>query len=73
MKLSLGTLLALGAISTLGEAAEPLPNLFANRDEITVSGQSAGGHYSCHLMLSMSDTWKGAGCSKGSGFDIRFG
>ena len=49
-----------------------LPNLFGNRDEVTVSGYSAGGAFSCNLMWTSSDTWKGAGCSKGWGFDYRW-
>ena len=61
----------LAAIAATGQAdADALPNLFANRDEVTISGHSAGGHYSCHLMLTMSDTWKGAGCVKGGAFDL---
>ena len=71
---SIMTLMTLGTISTLGIAisleAEPLPNLYANRNDITVSGHSVGGQFACHLMWTASDTWSGAACSKGSGFDI---
>ena len=71
---SIVTLMTLGAISTLGIAilleAEPLPNLSASRNDVTVSGHSAGGHFACHLMWTASDSWSGAACSKSSGFDI---
>ena len=38
--------------------------MLSKRDQVTVSGNSAGGAWSCHLMWTASDTWKGAGCSK---------
>jgi hypothetical protein len=34
---------------------------------------SAGGQFSCHLLLTLSDTFKGAGCAKGSAFGQWFG
>ena len=52
--------------------ADSLPELQAKRDEVTVSGHSAGGHFACHLMWTNSSVWKGAGCSKGAGFGISF-
>ena len=33
---------------------------------------SAGAHFSCHLMIVMSDTFKGAGCAKGGAFMSRY-
>ena len=45
-----------------------LPDLKANPDTITVSGHSAGGHFSCMLQIILSETVKGAGCSKGGPF-----
>ena len=48
--------------------ADPLPTLFANADQITVSGFSSGAHNSCHQMIVMSNTIKGAGCAKGGAF-----
>ena len=69
MQYSFKSLIALGAIATLTQA-DTLPSLFGKRDEATVSGHSAGGHFSCHLMWTASDTWKGAGCSKSGGFDM---
>ena len=69
MQISSKKLVSLGAIAALVQA-NTLPNLYGKRDEITVSGTAAGGSYSCHLMWTASDTWKGAGCSKGSGFGI---
>ena len=62
--------MALGAIVALGSTSDPLPNLSANREDITVSGNSAGGKFSCHLMWTASDTWKGAGCNKSGIFDV---
>ena len=70
MKSSFKTLVTLGAIAALGSTSDPLPNLSANRDDITVSGNSAGGKFSCHLMWTASDTWKGAGCNKSGIFDV---
>ena len=56
--------------SRLGDAtvSDPLPALHAISDEVTISGMSAGAHNSCHLMILMSDTIKGAGCTKGGAF-----
>ena len=62
--------MTLGALATMGQASESLPELQAIRDEITVSGHSAGGHWSCHLMWTNSSLFKGAGCSKSGGFDM---
>ena len=84
MKTNFYNFVGLGALAGLTNAvymktgrpttqADPLPNLQANADQITISGQSSGAHNSCHMMILMSDTIKGAGCSKGgafmSGFD----
>ena len=49
-----------------------LPDLKANSQEVTISGMSAGAHFSCHLMIVMSDTFKGAGCAKGGAFMSRY-
>ena len=64
------TLMTFGALATIGQARESLPELQAIRDEITVSGNSAGGHWSCHLMWTNASLFKGAGCSKSGGFDM---
>ena len=48
----------------------PLENFNADPNTVTVSGYSAGGQFSCHLMTVMSETIKGAGCSKGGAFTI---
>ena len=48
--------------------ADSLPTLFANADQITISGFSSGAHNSCHQMIVMSNTIKGAGCVKGGAF-----
>ena len=66
------TILAVGALAAMGQALDSLPELSAKRDEVTISGHSAGGHFSCHLMWTNSSVWKGAGCSKGAGFGISF-
>ena len=51
---------------------QSLAYLNADPDSITVSGHSAGGHYSQHLLIVMSDTIKGAGISKGAAFTAAF-
>ena len=33
---------------------------------------SAGAHMSCHLMIVMSNTFKGAGCTKGGAFMSKY-
>ena len=49
-----------------------MPNLsipvLADPNKVTVSGQSSGGHFSCTIAIILSDTIKGAGCSKGGAF-----
>ena len=64
--------MSFGALAALGNAFDPFPSLSAKRDEITVSGHSAGGYMSAHLIMTASDTWKGAGCVKGGPFDWSF-
>ena len=60
-------------LATKTTEASALPSLQANADQVTISGMSSGAHNSCHMMILMSDTIKGAGCAKGgafmSGFD----
>ena len=53
--------------------AEALKNLNADPNTVTVSGSSAGAWASCHMMIVMSGTFKGAGCSKGAPFMAKFG
>ena len=64
------TLMTFGALAAMGQAVDSLPELSAIRNDLTVSGNSAGGHFSCHLMWTNSSFWRGAGCSKSGGFDM---
>ena len=61
----------IAALAALGNAQkfDPFPTLSAKRDEVTVSGHSAGAYFAAHLMMTASDTWKGAGCANGGPFD----
>ena len=81
MKTNFYSLAALGAFAGAANAltmqtrlttsttqAGALPSLQANADEVTISGMSAGAHNSCHMMILLSDTIKGAGCTKGGAF-----
>ena len=72
--LTFGSIFAnLKLTSAIGLMADPtadgsLVYLGADPDSVTMSGQSAGGHFSCHMMIVMSDAVKGVGCSKGGSF-----
>ena len=81
MKTNFYSFVALGALAGVTNAltmqtglatstteASALPNLQANGDQVTISGMSAGAHNSCHMMILLSDTIKGAGCAKGGAF-----
>jgi len=50
-----------------------LPFLDACPDSVTVSGISAGGHYSNHLQIVLSDVIKGAGISSAGPFMMGMG
>ena len=47
--------------------------VLADPNKVTVSGQSAGGQFSCTIAIILSDTIKGAGCSKGGAFGSSYG
>ena len=49
-----------------------LTNFNADPNSVTVSGHSAGAHYSNSLAVILSGTFKGAGISKGATFLTRF-
>ena len=76
--LTLGSIFAnVRLISGLGLRADPaadgaLTYLGADPDSVTMSGQSAGAHFSCHMMIVLSGTIKGAGCSKGGAFMSKY-
>ena len=56
---------ALASVGALGLTEEnKLLNLNADPDTVTISGHSRGGYMSCHMLSVLSDTIKGAGCSK---------
>ena len=80
MQTTFKSIVTLGALAAFAESIEmssslfeatisdSLPALDADPDSVTISGMSAGAHNSCHLMILMSDTIKGAGCTKGGAF-----
>ena len=72
MKSSIKFLLPFAAAVVKGSDVSALPYLNADPDTITVSGTSAGGQYSNHLLTVLSDSFKGAGISKGTTFDAKF-
>ena len=65
--------LDLEAATTTQQTVESLPFLNADPNSITMSGQSSGAHFSCHMMIVMSGTIKGAGCSHGGAFMVGYG
>lgn len=67
------TTLAIGLANAAVTQAESLLNLNADANTVTLSGFSAGGHFSCHMMTVLSGTIKGAGCAKGAAFTSEFG
>ena len=67
---SLNTATTIAVLAALGDAKfDPFPTLSAKRDDVTVSGHSAGAYFAAHLLMTASDTWKGAGCANGGPFD----
>ena len=80
MQTTFKSIVTLGALAAFAESIEmtsslaemtisdSLPGLKADPHSVTISGMSAGAHNSCHMMILMSDTIKGAGCTKGGAF-----